>query len=29
MHKKQMGHLSQEKLSALIGLLEEARNRAE
>jgi DNA-binding MarR family transcriptional regulator len=28
-HKKQMGHLSQEKLSALIGLLEEARNRAE
>ena len=29
LHKKQMGHLSEEKLSALIGLLEEARNRIE
>ena len=29
MHKKQMGHLSQEKLATLISLLEEARIRAE
>jgi DNA-binding MarR family transcriptional regulator len=29
MHKKQMGHLSQEKLATLISLLEEARSRAE
>jgi DNA-binding MarR family transcriptional regulator len=28
-HRKQMGHLSQEKLATLISLLEEARSRAE
>jgi DNA-binding MarR family transcriptional regulator len=28
-HKKQMGHLSREKLATLISLLEEARSRAE